>query len=412
MSSENTRKIKEVQGWIDDAGDYLKDMQMISHHVETRRFRGDELVAAVGVSSLATIHIAQKEGRLPKPDLNEKNRRMGATLEQILEMQEYFGTSPRRADSELAQTISFINFKGGCYKSTTSLYAATYFATLGHRVCMVDLDPQATLTLLSGLFPDIDSSYETSLAPYILDDEEFQENDIFSIIQKTSLPNLDIIPSCLELAGVEFNLSNEVVEARIAEDSEAMANVFYRVRNALEKIKSEYDIIILDGTPSLGLLPLNIIMASDAVIVPVPTEPADFASTRSFCKLYAQQAKILDEAFGDGIELPEMYILPTRYSPSEKTATVSSQEILSAVRDIFGSKCFDTVVRKHDSVVSNLSSLRRTAFDVNAGDCNVSREARRKAMTNFSTVFDEILEKVIYPAWESKREMLAERGLV
>jgi chromosome partitioning protein len=223
---------------------------------------------------------------------------------------------------------------------------------------------------------------------------------------------MDLIPSCLDLAGVEFELSNEVVESRISNDAVSMANVFFRVRRALAEVKESYDLVILDGTPSLGLLPLNIILASDTAIVPVPTEATDFASTRSFCKLYMQQAAILNEAFGDEVPLPDMFILPTRYSPSEHNATVSSKEILSAVREIFNAKCLRAVIRKHESVVSNLSFFRRTIFDVNPGDCNVSREARKKAIANFSTVFEEILEKAVFPKWESKRTQLEERGLI
>lgn len=412
MAADNLRKIKEVEQWIEASGDYLQDLKDFSESsVEPRRFKGADLVQAVGVSALATIHVAEEEGRIPKFPRDQQNRRM-ITLEDVIELQAYFETSPRRAEGDEPQTLSFTNFKGGCYKSTTSVYAGSYYANLGYRVLLVDLDPQASLTLSCGLYPDIDSSYEVSMAPFITEDSEFPPEEIQKVIRKTYLPNMDIIPSCLELAGVEFGLSNEVVEARISGDANQMASVFFRVRDALAQVKENYDIIILDGTPTLGLLPLNIIMASDTVIVPVPTEPVDFASTRSFCKLYRQQAEILNSAFGEKIPLPEMYILPTRYSPSEYSATVSSKEILDRVRDIFGPKCLATVVCKHESVVSNLSFFRRTVFDINPGDCNVSRDARKKAMTNFSTVFDEILTKMVLPKWASKRSKLADRGIV
>ncbi|WP_339673900.1 AAA family ATPase [Dasania marina] len=407
MATSNTQKIKLIDGWIEGCGDFLKDLHDFSNeHVDQRRFKGDDLVKAAGVSSLTTIYKAQTEGRLPPPDLNEKNRRLGATLEQVLEMQRYFKTSPSPLPGEEPQIISFTNFKGGCYKSTTAQYAGSYFANKGFKVLLVDLDPQATLTMSVGLFPDIDSSFDTSMAPYILDLEGAPADEVRTVVKKTYLPNMDIIPSALELASVEFDLTNETMEARNADDLEWLASIFYRVKNVLEELKGDYDIIILDGTPSLGLLPLNIILGSDTVIVPVPTEPADFASTRSFAKLYRQQVEILNTAFGETLTFPDMKFLPTRYSPSEHNATVSSKEILEAIRETFGSSCFDTVIRKHEAVVSNLSFFRRTVFDVNPGDCNVSRDARKKAIANFSTVFDEILEKVIYPKWESKKRML------
>lgn len=413
MSALNNKKIETIDAWIEACGEFLEDLQSFSNeYVEPRRFRGNELYEAVGVSSLTTIYTAEKEGRLPPADLNDKNRRVGATLEQVLKMQAYFKTSPSRRDNEVTQIISFTNFKGGCYKSTTAQYAGSYYANKGMKVLLVDLDPQASLTMSVGLFPDVDSSYEVSLAPYIVEDEEHPAEDIRNVVKKTYLPNMDIIPSSLDLAGIEFGLSNEIVEAREANDDRTMANVFFRVRNALEEVKGDYDIVILDGTPSLGLLPLNIILASDTVVIPVPTEATDFASTRSFAKLYKQLAETLNSSFGDDAPLPDMMILPTRYSPSEHNATVSSKEILDAIRQIFAANCLDTVIRKHESVVSNLSFFRRTVFDVNPGDCNVNREARKKAMANFSTVFEEILEKAVYPKWESKRLMLEDRGII
>jgi chromosome partitioning protein len=413
MSSDNLRKIKEVSGWINNCGDYLEDLQTFANQqVMPRRYKGQELVEAVYVSSPTTIYTAEAEGRIPKGERDERGRRLGATLADVLKMQEYFKTSPRRKDDEEPQVISFTNFKGGCYKSTTSVYAGSYYASLGYRVLLVDLDPQASLTLTSGLFPDIDSSYALSMAPFIAEDSDFLPEDIRKVVRNTYLPNMDIIPSCLELASIEFELSNEIIEARTTNNHNQIASVFFRVKDALAHLKYDYDLVILDGTPSLGLLPLNIILASDTVVVPVPTEPVDFASTRSFCKLYLQQAEILNKTFGEVIPLPEMYILPTRYSPLENNATVSSQEILTAIRDIFNTKCLSTVVRKHESVVSNLSFFRRTIFDVNAGDCNVSRDARKKAMANFSAVFDEILEKIVFPKWKSKRAQLEDKGII
>ncbi len=429
MSSTNDEKIEIVDAWIDACGEFLEDLQSFSNeHVEPRRYKGAELVDVVGVTSINTIYVAEREERLPKADFNDNNRRIGATLEQVLEMQDYFKTSPSRLDDEETQIISFTNFKGGCYKSTTAQYAGAYYANKGMRVLLVDLDPQASLTMSVGLFPDVDSSYEVSMAPLIEEDSDFLEGcveeveggediihepkTIRDVVRKTYLPNMDIIPSCLDLAGVEFGLSNEIVAARDSQDDGTVANVFFRVRNALDEIKDDYDIVILDGTPSLGLLPLNIIMASDTVIIPVPTEATDFASTRSFAKLYKQSAETLNTAFGDNAPLPDMMVLPTRYSPSEHNATVSSKEILDAIRKIFAADCLDTVIRKHESVVSNLSFFRRTVFDVNPGDCSVSREARKKAIANFSTVFEEILEKAVYPKWESKRMMLEDKGIV
>jgi len=406
-------KIIKLNEYLKTGHDLTRSIKDIANQrMPSRRYKGKELSDLVG-ASLPRIYNAEKDGRLPKPDVDPvNNRRLGCNMDQVLHMQQYFNSQPWRNVSDQPIVLSFTNFKGGCWKTTTSWYAGSYYANLGYRVLFVDLDPQASLTLNCGLLPDFETSHEESLGPYILEEEGFQEELVKNSIKDTYITNLKIIPSTLQLAGVEYALSNAIVEARSTPNNiQNKLHWFHRVRDCLSEIKDEFDIIIVDGTPSLGLLPLNIIFASDAVIVPVPTEITDFASTLAFCDLYKEQAEVLDSVFGDEISLPDMLFLPTRFSPSEKSATLGSEFVLTQIRKTFGSACLQSVIKKHESVVSNLSLMRRTVFDVNAGDGNVSREARKKAIANYETVFNEIIDRVVYPRWPSKKVILEEQGI-
>ncbi|MDO8863259.1 AAA family ATPase [Haliea sp. E1-2-M8] len=410
ISQENFNKLGR---YLETGHQLIRGIKTIAEdQMPPRRYKGEELVELVGAKS-NTIYMAEKEGRLPPPDLDPKtHRRLGATLEQVLGMQEYFGTRPWRKPDEIPMVMSFTNFKGGCWKTTTSWYAGSYYANLGYRVLFVDLDPQASLTHNCGILPDFETCHEQSLGPFILEEEGFPASWAKNVIRDTHLPNLKIIPSTLQLAGVEYALSNAIMEARSETDRVAkMMHWFHRVKDTISEIKEDFDIVIMDGTPSLGLLPLNIIFASDAVIVPVPTEITDFASTLSFGDLYREQSETLYNNFGDDIVLPDMLFLPTRFSASEKTATLGSEFVLDQIRKTFGVDCMQSVIKKHEAVVSNLSLMRRTVFDVNAGDANVNREARKRAMANFQTVFDEILARVVYPRWPSKKAVLEEKGI-
>tara|TARA_A100001391_G_scaffold201871_2_gene189958 strand:- start:11313 stop:12512 length:1200 start_codon:yes stop_codon:yes gene_type:complete len=391
----------------------IRDIKAIAEdQMPPRRFKGAELSELVG-ASLSTIYMAEKEGRLPPPDVDPNtHRRLGATLEQVIGMQTYFDTLPWRRDDEDAVVMSFTNFKGGCWKTTTSWYAGSYYANLGYRVLFVDLDPQASLTHNCGILPDFETSHEQSLGPYILEEEGFPPEWAGNVIRNTHIENLKIIPSTLQLAGVEYALSNAIMESRSGQDRVArMMHWFHRVRDIIGQVKQNFDIVIMDGTPSLGLLPLNIIFASDTVIVPVPTEITDFASTLSFGDLYKEQSETLHNVFGEDLSLPDMLFLPTRFSASEKNATLGSEFVLKQIQRTFGPDCMQSVIKKHEAVVSNLSLMRRTVFDVNAGDANVNRESRKRAMSNFKTVFDEILERAVYPSWASKKAILEERGI-
>ena len=405
--------ITRLDRYLETGHNLIRDIKRIAEdQMPPRRFKGAELSELVG-ASLSTIYMAEKEGRLPPPDVDPKtHRRLGATLEQVMGMQNYFDTLPWRRDDEEAVVMSFTNFKGGCWKTTTSWYAGSYYANLGYRVLFVDLDPQASLTHNCGILPDFETSHEQSLGPYILEEEGFPPEWASNVIRDTHLENLKIIPSTLQLAGVENALSNAIMESRSSQDRVArMMHWFHRVRDIVGQVKQNFDIVIMDGTPSLGLLPLNIIFASDTVIVPVPTEITDFASTLSFGDLYKEQSETLHTVFGEELLLPEMLFLPTRFSASEKNATLGSEFVLKQIQNTFGPDCMQSVIKKHEAVVSNLSLMRRTVFDVNAGDANVNRESRKRAMANFKTVFDEILERAVYPSWASKKAILEERGI-
>ncbi len=190
-----------------------------------------------------------------------------------------------------------------------------------------------------------------------------------------------------------------------------MLRLFHRVLDSINYVKQDFDIVIMDGTPSLGLLPLNIIFASDVVVVPVPTEITDFASTLAFGDLYKDQVESLARFFGENLDLPDMLYLPSRFSPSEKNATLGSEFVLSQIRRTYGTACLQSVIKKHEAVVSNLSLMRRTVFDVNASDGTVNRDSRKRAISNFKTVFDEILERAVYPRWPSKKAQLELRGI-
>lgn len=405
--------ITRLGRYLETGHDLIRDIKRIAEdQMPPRRFKGAELSELVG-ASLSTIYMAEKEGRLPPPDVDpSSHRRLGATLKQVMKMQHYFDTLPWRRDDEEAVVMSFTNFKGGCWKTTTSWYAGSYYANLGYRVLFVDLDPQASLTLNCGILADFETSHEQSLGPYILEEQGFPPESVGNVIRDTHLENLKIIPSTLQLAGVEYALSNAIMEARSSQDRlSRMMRWFHRVRDTVDQVKQNFDIVIMDGTPSLGLLPLNIIFASDTVVVPVPTEITDFASTLSFGDLYKEQSETLYEVFQEELKLPEMMFLPTRFSASEKNATLGSEFVLKQIQRTFGQDCMQSVIKKHEAVVSNLSLMRRTVFDVNAGDANVNRESRKRAMANFKTVFDEILERAIYPRWASKKAILEERGI-
>ena len=150
----------------------------------------------------------------------------------------------------MGKIISIANQKGGVGKTTTAINLSTILAKKGKKVLMIDADPQGNAT--SGV--GVDKDVETSVYDLLVNDIEAKD-----AIQKTEIRNLSICPSNINLAGAEVELVS-------------MMSREYRLKEKLDTIKDDYDYIIIDCPPSLGLITLNSFTASDSVLIPVQCE--------------------------------------------------------------------------------------------------------------------------------------------
>ena len=151
----------------------------------------------------------------------------------------------------MGKIIAFTNQKGGVGKTTTCVNMSAYLAQMGKKVLLIDIDPQGNATTGLGLKKsrDIKSIYNV-----IVGDIEPEE-----AIAKTNVANLDIIPTNIDLAGVEVEMVY-------------MENREYILKNAFEKVKNSYDYITIDCPPSLGLLTINAFTGADSAIIPIQCE--------------------------------------------------------------------------------------------------------------------------------------------
>jgi len=404
MGHNNTVAMKQLYDWTEVGDDLIKQItESAREAVPPKRFKGDALSQLVGVS-IARIYEAEELEKLPAADRGARNQRLGYTISQAIEAMKVFDTLPWRREGDDPVILSFTNFKGGCWKTTTSWYFSSWCAMQGYRVLVVDLDPQASFTRNIGVLPDRDTEYYDTLAPFLSGEIAATPEAIRDVVRKTHLPTLDIIPSSLDLQAVEWELSSEVMKAASHADKQKQAECFLRAKLALQEVMEDYDIIVVDGTPTLGLIPLNIVFGSDGVVVPVPTEIADYCSTISFLNLLHQHADQLIESFGDVIQIPEFVFLPTRFSPGERNQTVGAEVVLEQlIKPNFGDSCLNSVIRKHDAVVSNLSLLSRTAFEVLGKDVDLKPEVIRRACANYGQAFEEIMERLVYKHWPTKQ---------
>ena len=151
----------------------------------------------------------------------------------------------------MGKIISFSNQKGGVGKTTTCVNMAAYLARAGRKVLLVDLDPQGNAMTGLGFSK---GSLKKSVYNVIIDDEEVKEN-----ILPTELEGLLILPSNIDLAGAEVSLVYKKNRDKV-------------LRAALEKVKADFDYILIDCPPSLGLLTINALAAADSAIIPIQSE--------------------------------------------------------------------------------------------------------------------------------------------
>ncbi|MFZ5982421.1 MAG: ParA family protein [Patescibacteria group bacterium] len=213
----------------------------------------------------------------------------------------------------MAKIISLVNQKGGVGKTTSAINLATYLAQAGKFVLLVDLDPQGNAS--SGLGVDIRKTPKSLYHAMVLGEHPGQV-----IFRSEGLPH-DIIPASQDLAGAGIELVH-------------MDNREFRLYNVLREIRTNYDYIIIDSPPSLGLLTINGLVASDEVIIPVQTE--------YFALEGLSQLLQTIELVRDNLQ-PELKIMGALLTMYDKRNRLSRQ-VIKEVQDHFPGYVFDSII--------------------------------------------------------------------
>ncbi|WP_415753288.1 ParA family protein [Nocardioides sp. Kera G14] len=215
-----------------------------------------------------------------------------------------------------ARVVAMCNQKGGVGKTTTTINLGASLVEFGRRVLLVDLDPQGSLSVGVGLDPN---EIEVSTYDMLMDSDVTWKD----IVRPTSIDGMDILPAVIDLAGAEIQLVTEVGREQVLKDK-------------LTEALPEYDVILIDCQPSLGLLTVNALTASDSVIVPLETEYFALRGVALLTDTIERVRKRLNPKLViDGL-------LGTMFDGR----TLHSREVMATLVQAWGDTVFHTVIRR------------------------------------------------------------------
>jgi chromosome partitioning protein len=277
---------------------------------------------------------------------------MRLRADELITPSRHAGSGDEAEEAKGAKVISFANQKGGVAKTTTTLNLAVAFSESGHRVLCIDLDPQGNLTMSQGIDPD---KVEKSMYDVLVHDMP-----ITDVIQEREI---DIAVASIDLAGAEIAMSTKIGRERSLE-------------KALKPVRGDYDFVCIDTPPSLGLLTINALTASDKVIVPVQCE---YLSMRGLVQLQ-NTLKMIQENLNPGVTIEG--ILPTMLD----SRTVHAKEAVEILEENFGELVFKSRIRKAikfaEAPVRGSSVLK---YDPEGNAANYYRELAKEVLTNGSS---------------------------
>lgn len=252
----------------------------------------------------------------------------------------------------MGKAIALANQKGGVGKTTSAINLAASFAVLEYKTLLVDVDPQSNATSGVGFDP---KHIKTSIYECMV-----SETSPSDIILETETPNLHLLPSHLDLVGAEIELINHPGREKI-------------MKNVLEEVKDNYDFVIIDCSPSLGLVTVNALTAADSVIIPVQCE---YFALEGLGKLL-NTIKIVQSRLNPDLEIEG--ILLTMFD----TRLRLSNQIAEEVKRHFSELVFDTIIHRNT----------RLGEAPSFGKPAIMYDAESSGSVNYLNLCREILQK-------------------
>jgi chromosome partitioning protein len=354
-------------------------------HREMRMFRMKEVLE---LSGLKPYHWRKwLDKKMPEANSNE----VRLTLEQVHEFMKFWKKLPTRKPGSKAMRMVVATLKGGATKTSTTLHLGHALAIRGYRVLMIDGDPQGTLTTLAGYRSEAIQPEETLAAVF----DRIDSPDLFPMDalkpKKTHIHGLDFIPACLAMINTDF-----LVASAFRSNSQHASRFYTILDDALKLIEDDYDIVLMDTSPSFSYTAMAIMWAAHSLIVPMPPNLPDYRATVDFCDMFSDILASIEKAAGVQRTWNPVAVVHTRTDHTPTTAMVRSFSTQT-----FGPIRIEESVPFSQAIVSATSRFR-SIYELGGGEVRRVRDALDALCSRLMTE--------VHQVWEDQAEMAKEQG--
>lgn len=282
VSMEDLQRLADTSA---DVLDQVRDAMMAPHPLKVApTFTSVAIAELCGIDKSQVKYLTQKHD-LPSGRKVEGSKAKEYTLEEAIQWVKALAPIPTRPEGQPGRVVAVCNYKGGVAKTSTAVALAQAMTLRGFRVLVVDCDGQGTATQLCGISPEREVEVEHTLMPYVHGDQP----DLQYAVQQSYWHNLSVIPASSGLLAAEFALPAKAMQQRGFKFWEVL-------KVGLEPLREQFDLIVVDTSPSLSHLTVNAMFAADGLVMPCPPDALDFASSVQFWGIFSELVDSLPDA--------------------------------------------------------------------------------------------------------------------
>jgi chromosome partitioning protein len=319
-------------------------------------FTGAQIAQLCGIDKQRLKYLTSKLG-LPSGTQTGAGRAKVFSLEETQTWIQATSTRPQRPAGVRGRVVAFANFKGGVAKTSTAVSIAQKLTLLGRKVLLIDCDPQGSATQLCGYAPDAEIADTDTLLPLIYGDE----TTLHYAVRETYWKNLDLIPACNTLQDAEYAIPSHIIH-------DSRYEFWDIVNKGLLPLLEQYDVAIIDTPPALSYLTTNVLMAADAIIMPLPPEALDFASSTQFWQMFAEIAGRLPKSESKRYDFLNIFM--TKVRPFD-----AAKGVQGWIRKAYGDRVFPYSVPDSKVQAAALGALS-TVYDQKRLDVDADGDTR------------------------------------